>query len=117
MEEKKAHISPTGSLRYNDGKPEVSQLDPKFILDLADLITQSAKKYGKYNYSKGQEFSTPFDSLMRHALKFQMGQDYDNESGKSHLLHMAANIMILYGSFLRHKKLDDRNEEFKIEKR
>lgn len=113
MEEKKANISPTGSLRYNEGKPEVSQLDPKFILDLADLITQSAKKYGKYNYAKGQNYSTPFDSCMRHLLEFQQSVDFDNESSKSHILHAAANLMILYGSFIRHKELDDRAEEFK----
>ena len=111
-----SNTSPTGSLRFNKGKPEVSQLDPAFLLDLADLITKSAQKYGKFNYAKGQNYSTPFDSCMRHLLKFQQGQDFDKESGQSHILHAAANLMILYGSFLRHKELDDRCEDFNEKK-
>ena len=107
------YTSPTGSIRKNSGKPEMSQLDPRFIIDLADLITKSAAKYGKFNYTKGQNYSVAFDSCMRHLLKFQQGQDFDDESSSSHILHAAANLMILYCSFLRHKELDDRCEEFK----
>lgn len=105
----KVNTSPTGSLRYNEGKPEVSQLDPSFILDLADLITKSAEKYGRGNYAKGQMFSTPFDSCMRHLLKFQSGEELDSESLKSHLLHAAANVMILYNSWKKdNPELDNR---------
>jgi hypothetical protein len=107
------HLSPTGSKRFNEGKPEVSQLDPKFILDLADLMTVSAKKYGKFNWAHGQYYSTPYDSCMRHLLKFQLGQDIDEESGKSHLIHAAANLMILYCSQLRKPELDDRSEQLR----
>lgn len=103
--------SSTGSMRFNEGKPEVSQLDPRFILALADLMTVSAKKYGRYNWSLGQEFHTPFDSCQRHLLKFMAGEDVDEESGKSHLLHAAANIMILWTSQkLGRKDLDTRND-------
>jgi len=94
----KVYKSKTGSKRFNDGKPELSQLDPKFLLDLADLLTVSAKKYGKYNWALGQEYHTPFDSCMRHLLKWIGGEDCDNESNLNHLLHAAANIMIMYRS-------------------
>ncbi len=105
------HLSSTGSKRLNGGKPEVSQLDPRFIMDLADLITKSAQKYGKYNYALGQEYHTPYDSCMRHLMKFMAGEDIDSESGLSHLLHAAANIMILYTSVLKNNKdLDTRNK-------
>ena len=112
MDNDEAHVNKNGSKRYNNGKPEVSQLSPQFVMDLADLMTQSAKKYGKFNWAKGQDFCTPLDSCYRHLLKFQAGQDLDDESGKSHLLHAAANIMIMYHSQLFHKDLDDRSEEF-----
>lgn len=101
--------SPTGSLRKNQGKPEVSQIDPRFIRGLADLMTKSAKKYGKFNWALGQEYHTPYDSLMRHMLSFIEGEDKDPESGVSHLLHAAANCMILYTSQLKNNKdLDTR---------
>jgi hypothetical protein len=105
----KLYKSATGSMRFNDGKPEVSQLDPEFIIELSELLTISAKKYGKYNWALGQEFHTPYDSCMRHMFKFMSGENVDSESGLSHLLHAAANIMILYRSLkLDKKELDTR---------
>ena len=106
----KLNESATGSKRYNEGKPEVSQLDPRFVLALADMMTKSAKKYGKYNWALGQEYHTPFDSCQRHLLKWIGGEDVDDESGMSHLLHAAANIMIMWTSQEMDKKeLDTRN--------
>lgn len=111
MTKMKANKSKTGSLRYNQGKPEVSQLDPRFILALADLMTKSAEKYGKFNWAKGQEYHTPFDSCQRHLLKFMSGEDIDSESGLSHLVHAAANIMIMWTSQKKNiKYLDSRNK-------
>lgn len=111
QDSKEANVSVTGSLRYNEGKPEVSQLDPRFVIELADLMTLSAKKYGKYNWANGQEYHTPYDSCMRHLLKFIAGEDFDDDSGKSHLIHAAANLMILWTSHQKGiKELDTRND-------
>lgn len=103
--------SPTGSLRHNEGKPQVSQLDPRFILGLAELMTKSAKKYGKYNWALGQEYHTPFDSCARHLFDYMCKIDNDKESGMSHLLHAAANIMIMWTSHkLEIPELDTRHD-------
>ena len=89
----------------------MSQLDPRFIMELADLMTKSAKKYGKYNWALGQEFHTPFDSAQRHLMKFMSGENVDEESGLSHLLHAASNIMIMWTSQkLDNKDLDTRHK-------
>lgn len=103
-----SNTSETGSLRYNEGKPEMSQLSEDFLLDLADLLTRSAKKYGKYNWRLGQNFSTTYDSCQRHLMKFMKGEDLDDESELNHLLHAAANLMIMYESYLYNPELDDR---------
>lgn len=103
------HTSPTGSLRLNQGKPETSQLDPRFLLQLSQLMTDSSYKYGKFNWAKGQEYHTPYDSCMRHLLKFMSGEDLDQESGHSHIVHAMANLMILWTSVqLNNKELDTR---------
>lgn len=103
------HKSPTGSLRKSKGKPEMSQLDPRFLMALSDLMTKSSEKYGKYNWALGQEYHTPFDSAQRHLLKFMSGEDVDDESGLCHLIHAAANIMILWTSHqMKEEKLDTR---------
>lgn len=104
------NVSSTGSLRYNSGKTEMSQLDPNFIMELAELMTASAVKYGKHNWTLGQEYSLVLDSLDRHVHKFKIGEDYDTESQRSHLIHAAANIMILWNSWKQNNpKLDDRH--------
>ena len=111
LKEEDVEKSPTGSLRFNKGKPEMSQLDPRFIMALADLMTVSAEKYGKFNWALGQQYHTPFDSCMRHLLKFMNGEDTDDESGKDHLLHAAANLMILWTSTKLNKNyLDTRHQ-------
>jgi hypothetical protein len=103
--------SKTGSLRYNSGKPEVSQLDPKFILAMADHMKKSEAKYGKYNWALGQEFHTPFDCAMRHILAFMAGEDMDKESGTNHIISAACNLMILWTSY--QKKDEELDTRFK----
>ena len=97
MSEKKVTQSKTGSLRYNSGKPEVSQLDPTFILALADHFTKSAAKYGRHNYALGQDYCTPIDSLSRHLFRFLAGEDKD-EDGRCNIMGIAANAMILWAA-------------------
>lgn len=115
-------VSATGSLRKNSGKPEISQLDPQFLLAIAEHMTKSSKKYPKYNWALGQEFHTPYDSLQRHLMAFMSGEDFDPESGTSHIISAAANLMIMYRSFLINQNnlelnLDTRFEGFsKIKK-
>lgn len=101
------HKSKTGSLRANNGKPEFSQLSPQFVLRLAELMTKSAEKYEKFNWALGQEYCTPSDSLFRHFAAFLSGEDIDPESGFEHVIHIAANAMILYQS-MKIEGLDNR---------
>ncbi len=112
-------VSTTGALRYNSDKPQLSQIDPLFLLGLADLMTISAKKYSKWNYAKGQNLTTVCDSMSRHLLSFLNGENDDTESGKSHLLHIAANCIIAYSTTSRHlekhPELDDRINKFLTE--
>lgn len=114
------HKCKTGSLRKNNGKPEITQLDPRFIRDLAALITKCSQKYKKFNWALGQEYLTPCDSLMRHMLSYLESEDIDPETGYHHALHMAANAMIIYRSHLRNLEddvnLDNRFKGFKNEK-
>lgn len=103
------HKSKTGSLRANKGKPEFSQLSPDFIIQLAALMTKSAEKYEKFNWARGQEYCTPSDSLFRHFAAFLAGEDKDPESGFAHVLHIAANAMIIYES-MKIEGMDDRHK-------
>lgn len=104
-----------GSKRHNKGKPQVSQLSPEFILDLANLMTKTAEsgKYEEFNWTKGQNYRTAYDSLQRHMLAYYSGEDIDPDSGFPHLLCAGANLMIMYHSYKNHPDLDDRPKAFK----
>lgn len=112
----KAEVTSTGSLRYNNGKPQMHHIPPKFLIELADLMTRSADKYGRWNFANGQPYTMPYDSMMRHITSFMNGEDLDNESGKSHLLHIAANAMIMWTTqeyrVKENPELDDRFSEY-----
>lgn len=107
-----ATASPTGSLRYDKGKPKMSHLAPEFIMSMAELMTKAEEKYAKWNYAKGQSFCTALDSLERHLFKFKNGIDFDDETESSHLTHVAVCAMIVWCSWKYHvekyPELDDR---------
>lgn len=84
------------ALRYNDGKPRPSLIDPNFIMGLAEVLEMGAQKYGDYNWQKGMNQKDIMDSLMRHSLKYLSGNIEDEESGLHEMLHIAANAMFVY---------------------
>lgn len=102
--------SPTGSLRYNTGKPQMSNIPPEFLLEMAKVMTEGAKKYGKFNYKKGNYMSVPYDSAMRHIFAFINGQNLDDETQCHHLAHAAVNLMFMYIYQKRNPEMDDREE-------
>lgn len=102
-------IGESKSLRFNEGKPQFSHLSPEFILEMMEVMTASNKKYPYLNYTKAQDVRTASDSLMRHYLAFQNGEDNDAESGKHHLAHVATNAMIIFQNLLDYgDKVDNR---------
>lgn len=100
--------APEESLRYNTGKTQTRELDPKFLLGIGEVLTKSRDKYPEMNWSQPTKFSTPYESAMRHLMAFWSGEDVDAESGKHHLLHVATNIMFLYFHHRNNPQMDDR---------
>lgn len=79
------------------GKPDVSLIYPDFILGIARVLTYGADKYGRNNWKKLSEpWPRYYAAAQRHLLARQMGEEEDTESGYSHLLHAACNLMFLY---------------------
>lgn len=78
----------------SSGKPQVGDLDPQFILEMGEVMTQGLTKYpndpdGTPNWYKGGDYRSFYASMMRHLLKVMAGEDIDDESGKPHLAHLA----------------------------
>ena len=96
------------SLRFNEGKIQTREIDPDFILGIGEVLTKSRAKYEHFNWQKPTAFSTPYESLMRHLMLFQKGEEFDTESNAHHLLHAATNIMFLYYHSKNNTGIDDR---------
>jgi hypothetical protein len=94
VENLEAFQQPT-SIRKNEGKSQCREIDPNFILSMAEVLTKSQQKYDQFNWQKPTKLSTPYDSLMRHILAFQQGEDIDPDDGLPHLTKAAINLMFM----------------------
>ena len=101
-------MSTDKSLRFNEGKIQTKEIDPAFILGIGAVLTKSRVKYESYNWAKPTDWSVPYESLIRHLLAFQSGEDLDPEDGCHHLLKVAVNVMFLYYYTRNYPELDNR---------
>jgi len=89
--------NPQNQIKADDGKSRVDLIDPEFILGLGDVLAFGAEKYSDEGWKKIEDkHNRNYGSAMRHLLQWKAGQTADEESGKSHLLHAAYNLMVLY---------------------
>jgi hypothetical protein len=99
--------------RANKGKVRLS-LVPKILLSgVARVFEFGLKKYNEWNWTKGSNWSVPYECLDRHLNEFWYClQDNDPESGELHLDHAMANLLMLIHYFHTFKDGDDRPKEW-----
>lgn len=83
--------------RHNDGKPKLSLvLDAREALEGAALVLGDGLiEYGRGNWSRGLDHAEVVDSLMRHLLAYNSGEDVDPKSGRPHVDHITCNALFL----------------------
>ena len=96
-----------GFKKFDAGKPKMSLVPTKALRLIAEIMTMGEKKYGKFNHLQGTDWLRYADPAMRH-INSWLENEVDPESGKSHLAHAAASIMILLELELRGIGIDDR---------
>lgn len=99
--------------KFDNGKVMMGLLPPLAKQRIAEVFTFGANKYSSWNWSKGMQFSRLYDALQRHLTAWEMGEDIDPESGKSHLAHAGCCIMMLLETAELRKDLDDRPDHYK----
>ena len=79
-------------------KPMFSLIDPYWQLELAEILTFGATKYGLKNWQSAsmKELRHYEDALYRHMNQYQRGIMRDEDTNRSHLSHVAVNAMFLH---------------------
>lgn len=102
-------IPPRGD-RHNTGKPKLSLVfdAPEALKQAAVILEQGIEEYGRRNWKKGLPLTEVIDSLLRHTLAFQNGEDMDPKSGEPHTGHIMCNAIFLAQLAATRPDCDDR---------
>lgn len=83
------------SAKADKGKLELSLVNPQLVKAVAEVRMYGTEKYGDSENWRKVEPKRYVDALYRHLLAYIEGNEIDEESGLSHLAHMACNISFL----------------------
>lgn len=83
------------SAKADKGKLELSLVNPELVKAVAEVRMYGTEKYGDSENWRKVEPKRYVDALYRHLLAYIEGDEVDEESGLSHLAHMACNISFL----------------------
>jgi hypothetical protein len=81
---------PKVALKYDAGKPDLSQVTLELVEGLARVRMFGEQKYARDNWKMGFKVTRSLSAALRHIFKFLAGQTVDEESGLSHLFHAVA---------------------------
>lgn len=94
--------------KFDTGKPRMELLSTEALIQMANVMSYGATKYGDQNWREGLAWSRVVGAAMRHLTAFNGGEDVDPETGLSHIAHLACCAMFLLEYIKTHKELDDR---------
>lgn len=100
------------ALRFDQDKIKLNLIPPYSIEQIGKVFTSGAVKYGDNNWQKGMKWSKVIGSLKRHLLKFESGEDFDEETGIYHLAHLVTNAMFLMEYYKIYPQGDDRPHKY-----
>jgi hypothetical protein len=97
-----------GGLKHDSDKPDLSLVSHELMVSLARVREFGSKKYERDNWRKGFKYNRSIAAALRHIFAFKDGEDYDKESGVTHIAHAIACLEHLLFDFLYHPANDDR---------
>ena len=93
---------------FSEGKSGVDQIPPQVLLELGRVYAMGEQKYGRDNWRQGTAWHEFYGSALRHILRWQSGEDLDDESGLPHLSHAIWNLVALQHFQMNGIGTDDR---------
>jgi len=74
----------------------LNELGMDAIEESTHVFTYGKMKYAAFNWAKGANWSIPLACAVRHLLKIvRDGEEVDEESGRKHVGHIVANVMMM----------------------
>ena len=74
-------------------KLPVEELQPDFLLGMAEVVQNGNEKYEPGDWKKNRTPKSLLASVFRHLLSLLKGEHVDSESGLPHSHHIAINMM------------------------
>lgn len=100
-----------GKVGKKNTKPERFDLLPWDALEeVARVYDFGSRKYAERNWELGYSWSLSYQALVRHIVRFWLGEDKDPESGLSHMAHATFHCLCLLSFILRGAGVDNRPE-------
>lgn len=96
--------------KYDEEKIRTDLVPTDVVEELTKVLTLGAKKYSDRNWEKGMRWGRPYAAALRHLFAWWRGEDYDPETGLSHLAHALCCVTFLLAYSLRKIGEDDRNK-------
>ncbi len=102
----------TGGYKLDKGKLPLQLLSTEALNRITEVMQFGAKKYAPNAWRDGMHWSRLIGAALRHLTAFNDGEDLDEESGLSHLAHLACCTMFLLEYEKTHPDKDDRYNSF-----
>lgn len=102
-------LNPKDAAATRDNKPQLDLLEHVAEVEIARAMHTGAVKYGTGNYRTIPVLARVYGAaIRRHIGQWLDGQDYDRESGLSHLAHIGANVHVLLAAIESGTFIDNR---------
>lgn len=103
---------PHTAVKFDSGKVRTHLFPVRAYLEISQVFDYGALKYDEGNWKRGESFhySRLISAADRHLKAFQLGQDLDTDTQKSHLAHMGCCIAMLLELYCTRRGIDDRGK-------
>src|ERR1700679_3975239 len=95
---------PAAALKFDEGKPDLSQVSSELMEHLARVRMFGEKKYARNNWKKGFKVTRSLAAALRHIFATLRGELYDPESGLYHIAHAIASLEHALYDLVHHKE-------------
>lgn len=90
-------------------KAPMSTVSAAVLAEIGVAMLEGAAKYGRHNYrAMGVRSSVYYDSTMRHLMSWWEGENFDPDSGMSHITKAITSLVVLRDAMIQGMLTDDR---------